>query len=135
MLGFSKRGNCYLRKLFVQGAGAVLQFGDRQYTGLRHWLAEVLSRSHYNVVGVALAHKAARMAGAVPVRSEAYRPPALAGTLTGCRWRPTSTGLGNRSAIPTSKSATTAKLRILPDLLANHEMAQRSNPALPNSEL
>jgi len=56
--------------------------------GLRHWLAEVSSRSHYNVVGVALANKAARMAGAVPVRSEAYRPPVLAGSLTGLQMAP-----------------------------------------------
>ena len=45
-------------------------------TGLKHWLAELSSRSHYNVVGVALANKLARMAWAVLARGEAYRPPA-----------------------------------------------------------
>jgi transposase len=78
LLGISKRGNCYLRKLFVQGARAVLQFRDKQCSGLRHWLAELSSRSHYNVVGVALANKLARMAWAVLARGEAYRPPMLA---------------------------------------------------------
>ena len=78
LLGISKRGNCYLRKLFIQGARAVLQFRDKQCSGLRYWLAELSSRSHYNVVGVALANKLARMAWAVLARGEAYRPPLLA---------------------------------------------------------
>ena len=78
LLGISKRGNCYLRKLFIQGARAVLQFRDKQCSGLRYWLEELSSRSHYNVVGVALANKLARMAWAVLARGEAYRPPLLA---------------------------------------------------------
>ena len=75
LLGISKRGNTYLRRLFVQGARAVLQYRDKQSSGLRHWLAELSSRSHYNVVGVALANKLARMAWAVLASGEAYRPP------------------------------------------------------------
>jgi len=75
LLGISKRGNCYLRKLFVQGARAVLQFSDKQCCGLRYWLAQLKSRTHYNVVGVALANKLARMAWAVLARGEVYRPP------------------------------------------------------------
>jgi transposase len=78
LLGISKRGNCYLRKLFVQGARAVLQFREKQCSGLRHWLAELSSRSHYNVVGVALANKLARMAWTVLARGDAYRPPVQA---------------------------------------------------------
>jgi transposase len=87
LLGISKRGNSYLRKLFVQGARAVLQFRDKQCSGLRHWLAELSSRSHYNVVGVALANKLARMAWAVLARGEAYRPPVLA-DMTGLQMAP-----------------------------------------------
>ncbi len=87
LLGISKRGNSYLRKLFVQGARAVLQFRDKQCTGLKHWLAELSSRSHYNVVGVALANKLARMAWAVLARGEAYRPPVLA-DMTGLQMAP-----------------------------------------------
>jgi transposase len=78
LLGISKRGNCYLRKLFVQGARAVLKYRDKQCSGLRQWLAELSSRSHYNVVGVALANKLARMAWAVLASGNAYRPPVLA---------------------------------------------------------
>ena len=58
LLGISKNGNCYLRKLFVQGARAVLQFREKQCT---------------------LANKLARMAWAVLAKGEAYRPPVQAG--------------------------------------------------------
>jgi len=88
LFGISKRGNCYLRKLFVQGARAVLQFRDKQCSGLRHWLAELSSRHHYNVVGVALANKLARIAWAVLARGEAYRPPVLADAATGLQMAP-----------------------------------------------
>lgn len=77
LLGISKRGNCYLRKLFVQGARAVLQFREKQSPGLKDWLTKLSARTHYNIVGVALANKLARMAWAVLARGEAYRPPAL----------------------------------------------------------
>src|SRR5271154_1271758 len=46
LLGISKRGNSYLRRLFVQGARAVLQFRDKQSPGLRKWLVDLSSRSH-----------------------------------------------------------------------------------------
>ena len=77
LLGISKRGNSYLRKLFVQGARAVLKYRDKQCSGLKHWLAGLSLRSHYNVVGVALANKLARMAWAVLASGDAYRPPVL----------------------------------------------------------
>jgi transposase len=80
LLGISKRGNSYLRKLFVQGARAVLKYRDKQCSGLKHWLAELSSRSHYNIVGVALANKLARMAWAVLASGDSYRSPAQAGT-------------------------------------------------------
>jgi transposase len=67
-----------LRKLFVQGARAVLQFKEKQSPGLKAWLEKLSSHTHYNVVGVALANKLARMAWAVLASGEAYRPPMLA---------------------------------------------------------
>jgi transposase len=78
LLGISKRGNCYLRRLFVQGARAVLQFREKQSSGLSTWLAQLASRTHHNVVGVALANKLARMAWAVLAKGEVYRPKILA---------------------------------------------------------
>jgi transposase len=77
LLGISKRGNGYLRRLFVQGARAVLQFREKQSPGLRAWLAQLASRTHYNVAGVALANKLARIAWAVLAKGEVYRPPLL----------------------------------------------------------
>jgi transposase len=78
LLGISKRGNCYLRKLFVQGARAVLQFKEKQSPGLKAWLEKLSSHTHYNVVGVALANKLARMAWAVLASGQAYRSPVAA---------------------------------------------------------
>lgn len=78
LLGISKRGNCYLRKLLVQGARAVLQFKEKQSSGLSTWLIQLASRTHYNVVGVALANKLARIAWAVLSTGEVYRPALVA---------------------------------------------------------
>jgi transposase len=78
LLGISKRGNSYLRRLFVQGARAVMQQRTKQSSGLSVWLAQLISRSHRNVATVALANKLARIAWAVLAKNELYRPPVLA---------------------------------------------------------
>jgi transposase len=78
LLGISKRGNSYLRRLFIQGARAVLRCREHQSPGLKAWLEQLTSRTHRNVAGVALANKLARMAWAVLPTGEAYRPPQLA---------------------------------------------------------
>src|SRR5271169_7137389 len=84
LLGISKRGNCYLRRLLVQGARAVLQPTAKQSSGLSAWLAQLTTRVHSNVAAVALANKLARMAWAVLAKNEPYRPPMLAGAATEC---------------------------------------------------
>ena len=78
MLGISKRGNAYLRRLFVQGARAVLQQKASQSPGLKAWLDPLTARTHRNVACVALANKLARMVWAVLTSGEAYRSPQLA---------------------------------------------------------
>ena len=80
LLGISKRGNKYLRRLFVQGARSVLQQRHKQAPSLDHWLAQLLGRTHQNVVVVALANKLVRMAWAVLCKNERYRAPVFAGT-------------------------------------------------------
>jgi transposase len=75
LLSISKRGNHYLRRLFVSGARAVLQCRDKQSPGLSAWLGQLASRVHTNVAAVALANKMARVAWAVLAKSEIYRPP------------------------------------------------------------
>jgi len=77
LLGISKRGNSYLRRLFVHGARAVLCRTEKQSSGLRAWLTQLAARAHRNVVAVALANKLARVAWAVLSTGEAYRPPLL----------------------------------------------------------
>jgi len=78
LLGISKRGNKYLRRLFVQGARSVLQQRHKQALGLSTWLAQLLGRTHQNVVVVALANKLVRMAWAVLCKNQRYRTPVLA---------------------------------------------------------
>jgi transposase len=80
LLGIRKRGNKYLRRLFVQGARSVLQQRLKQAPVLRDWLARLLGRTHQNVVVVALANKLVRMAWAVLCKNERYRAPVLAMT-------------------------------------------------------
>jgi transposase len=75
LLGISKRGNRYLRKLFVQCARAVLQQRTKQSPGLKAWLEKLTSRTHRHVAGVAVANKLARMVWAVLSTGEAYRTP------------------------------------------------------------
>ena len=75
LTGTSRRGNKYLRKLFVQGAHTVLLQKTKQSSGLSTWLVSLTSRKRKQVATVALANKMARMAWAVLFRGEAYRPP------------------------------------------------------------
>jgi transposase len=77
LLGISKRGNSYLRRLFVQGARVVMQYHTKQAPGLSCWLGRLMARTHQNVAVVALANKLIRMAWAVLCKNEIYRPPAL----------------------------------------------------------
>ncbi|MFP5228859.1 MAG: IS110 family transposase [Acidobacteriota bacterium] len=75
LLGISKRGNHYLRRLFVSGARAVLQCRDTQASGLSTWLGQLALRVHSNVAAVALANKMARVAWALLAKNEVWRPP------------------------------------------------------------
>jgi transposase len=75
LTGTSRRGNKYLRKLFVQGAHSVMLQSTRQSAGLSTWLSQLTARKRKQVATVALANKMARMAWAVLFKGEAYRPP------------------------------------------------------------
>lgn len=72
LLGISKRGNKYLRKLLIHGARAALPHVAERDTPLGRWTRELLSRAHRNVVVVALANKLARIAWAVLRRRERF---------------------------------------------------------------
>src|SRR6266496_468567 len=71
----SKRGNRYLRALFVQAAWVVLvKLGPKQWEryGLRSWIEAAKKRLHHNVLAVALANKLARIAWAVLHNGRAF---------------------------------------------------------------
>jgi transposase len=64
----SKRGNRYLRALFVQAAWVVLvKIGPKHWEryGLKSWIEAAKKRLHHNVLAIALANKLARVAWSV----------------------------------------------------------------------
>jgi transposase len=72
LLGISKRGNKYLRKLLVHGARAALPHVAERDTPLGRWAKGLLGRAHHNVAVVAFANKLARIAWAVLRRGETF---------------------------------------------------------------
>lgn len=78
LAGITKRGNCYLRKLLIHGARAVLPTVSKSETPLGAWLRALLARMHKNAVVVALANKLARIAWAVLRRKETFNSSATA---------------------------------------------------------
>jgi len=71
----TKRGNRYLRMLFIQGARTILL---HPASWAKHsfgpWLTAAAQRMHCNVLTVALANKLARMALTVLVQGRNYEP-------------------------------------------------------------
>ena len=65
LMGISKRGNKYLRKLLIHGARAALPHLAERDTSLGRWAKGLLARVHPNVAVVALANKLARICWAV----------------------------------------------------------------------
>ena len=73
LVGISKRGNKYLRKLLIHGARAALPTLLESATPLGAWLRGLVARMHKNAAVVALANKLARMAWAVLRHNETFR--------------------------------------------------------------
>lgn len=74
LTGTSRQGNKYLRKLFPQGAHAVLQCRTKQDPVLGRGLSDWSRVSGTQVAAIALANKMARVAWAVLSKGEVYRP-------------------------------------------------------------
>src|SRR5262245_29093680 len=72
----SKRGNKYMRTLFVQAAHVVLaRRPAAAMRGLWPWIAQACKRLvHRNLLAIALANKLARIAWAVLARGRDYQP-------------------------------------------------------------
>lgn len=127
LLGISKRGNNYLRRLFIHGARSVLMRVPRERLWFGDWLTQLQARAHRNTVAVALAARLARIAWAVlalgtriaPRRSSPAPPAYRSG-----KDAPTRAGLGNASRFPLSRSTAAADL---PGLRSENPMTERSN--------
>jgi transposase len=77
LLGISKRGNEYLRRLFIHGARSVALQVKRDRHAWGEWLTALQKRTQANVATVALANKLARIAWTVLFRNECYRFPGI----------------------------------------------------------
>jgi transposase len=67
-----KRGNIYLRKLFVHGARATLRWIETKDDARSRWLRARIARRGKNRTAVALANQKARMVWALLARDQAY---------------------------------------------------------------
>jgi transposase len=82
LLGISKRGNVYLRKILIHGARAAVLRIKRDRSSIGAWMDALDARAPKNVVVVATANKLARIAWAVLSSGEDYRPIANASPVT-----------------------------------------------------
>ena len=79
LLGISKRGNSYLRRLLIHGARSCLLHLHRDRDRLGAWLSDLEKRTHRNKAVIALANKIARIAWALMAHPDrTYRRAALA---------------------------------------------------------
>jgi transposase len=82
--GLTKRGDIYLRKLYVHGARAVVNASTRRatlgkpLTERDRWIQALVVRRGFNKACVAVANKNARMVWAMLTSGECYRAPGVA---------------------------------------------------------
>jgi transposase len=73
LLGISKRGDRYRRKLLVHGARATRRWVDTKCDDRSQWLRALIARRGKNRAAVALANKNARLVWALLAHNQAYR--------------------------------------------------------------
>lgn len=78
LLGITKRGSRYLRKMLIQGARSSMPTLSRSNTRLGAWLRGLLSRAHPNTAVVALAAKMARIVWALLRHERTYEAAVVA---------------------------------------------------------
>jgi transposase len=72
LLGISKRGDSYLRKLLIHGARATLRWVELRTDRRSQWIRELLARRGWNRTAVAVANKTARIVWALLSRGSVY---------------------------------------------------------------
>jgi transposase len=77
LLGITKRGNVYLRKMIIHGARAAFPSISASETPVGAWLRSLRTRVHMNTAVVALANKLARIVWAVLRTGQPFKTRAL----------------------------------------------------------
>jgi len=116
LLGIGKRGNPYLRRVFILGAQSLMMHMGKSQRPSTQWLKQHAARAHRNVVVVALANKIARIAWAVLYKEEVYPIQGLSSEASPKKWGCTtkSKTLGQPEMIPVPEGLCCA------DFLASH---------------
>ena len=73
LLGISKRGDSYLRKLLIHGARSLTYYSGKRLRP-ESWLSKLMARRHINVAVVAQANKTARTVWAILAYDREFRP-------------------------------------------------------------
>lgn len=74
LLGITKRGDVYLRKLLIHGARAVLRHVTKKTDKLSLWVKKLCEKKGTNLTAVALANKNARIAWRLLTSNEVFDP-------------------------------------------------------------
>lgn len=74
LLGISKRGDVYLRKLMIHGARSALRWMDKRQDSTSTWARQLVERRGMNRATVALANKNARVAWVILAKGRSYEP-------------------------------------------------------------
>jgi transposase len=74
LLGISKRGDSYLRKLLIHGARATLRWVGHKTDRRSQWIRQLVERRGKNRTAVAVANKNARIVWALLTSHQAYEP-------------------------------------------------------------
>lgn len=73
LLGISKRGDIYIRKLFIHGARSVIRLIKNKGDKYSQWLKEIVERRGKNKAAVALANNNARIIWALMATESKYQ--------------------------------------------------------------
>jgi transposase len=74
LLGISKRGDPYLRKLLVHGARATIRWVGLKTDRRSQWIRQLVERRGKNRTAIAVANKNARIVWALLTRHQDYQP-------------------------------------------------------------
>jgi transposase len=73
LMGITKRGDCYLRKLLVHGARSVILHANNKKDPRSRWILQLRERKGMNKTAVALANKNARVVWALLAHNKDYQ--------------------------------------------------------------